>query len=194
VLSACCSSRSVRVKKSRPQIDRTGATRYPHMNPPYFQAGHTSSILVTRSTTTPLVLESFVLKITRGRLLDSNGRATPGPLLPRRPADSEVKGSRNLAVRLAGRMLVDQRCAHAAVAHPVHQLTCARALAAARLFPVCRRYGSESRPASRPSPMRLSESTDRWKLFRRTSPQRSTKYQLVARGQEFGQVLRHDLD
>jgi len=87
-----------------------------------FQAGHASSILVTRSTAEALISRAFVVRVGFGRFAVLCGRATHGPLLPRLAADPEVKGSGDLAVALIGRVLVDQRRTHAAVAHSVHQL------------------------------------------------------------------------
>jgi hypothetical protein len=60
--------------------------------------------------------------------------ANDGPLAPVLPAvashlclGSSAHGGSYLAVPIPRRMLIDQRCSHASVAHPVHQLTSAGA-------------------------------------------------------------------
>jgi hypothetical protein len=66
-------------------------------------------------------------------------RARCYPGLAERGAGAFADRIGKLALSLVGGMLVDQRGAGAAVAHPVYQLAKARALIGGKVFPACRR-------------------------------------------------------
>src|SRR5512132_1269520 len=93
----------------------------------YFQAGHASSILVTRSIAKALVGAFFMTADLLPGMPRRGPRATHGPQRDRFPLDQLLERVGDLAVPLTRRVLVDQGGAQAAVAHSVHQLASAGA-------------------------------------------------------------------
>ena len=103
-----------------PSTWRSRAQVRPMITRPTFQAGHASSILVTRSTTCSPSQKGFRRCCSTSKQIPRfHLPPTPRATSPPARARSEVERGGYLAVPLAGRVLVDQRRAHAAVAHSV---------------------------------------------------------------------------
>ena len=162
---------------------------------PVFQAGHASSILVTRSTTSALLRATLIVLGAWPAVAFNVLRATYGPLLPRFALDPGMQGIRDFVVTFACCVLVDERRTHAAVTRPVHQ------------FPRARTAGRRQVVSGMPQVVEVEASRQAGLYDQLGPPDRAmeivpaqwgtqgpTKDQLLTQGGIVGQVLAHDLD